>query len=151
MTRARVWWIGGAAALGAALAISRAVAPRPAAAAASDTAITSRSISFFESRLAQDSDNFMVGGQLVARYLMRFQVAADLEDVRRAEVVARSVLPLVSDSAGAFARLGVVYLIYLYMKDPNRVRATERVFLDEQEPPAAEPLAPTPPPAPAPA
>ena len=110
MTRARVWWIGGAAALGVALAISRAVAPRPAAAAASDTAITSRSISFFESRLAQDSDNFMVGGQLVARYLMRFQVAADLEDVRRAEVVARSVLPLVSDSAGAFARLGVVYL-----------------------------------------
>src|SRR5207244_7855884 len=90
--------------------ISRAVAPRPGVAAASDTAITSRSIAFFETHLVQDPDNFMVGGQLVARYLMRFQVAADLEDVRRAEVVARSVLPLVSDTAGAFARLGVVYL-----------------------------------------
>jgi len=108
--RARAGWIGGAAALGVALAISRAVAPRSAAVAASDTAITSRSIAFFEGRLAQDSDNFMVGGQLVARYLMRFQVAANLEDVQRAEVVARSVLPLVSDTAGAYARLGVVYL-----------------------------------------
>lgn len=110
MTRTRVWWISGATALGVALATARAVAPRPAAAAASDTAITSRSIAFFETRLARDPDNFMAGGQLVARYLMRFQVAADLEDVRRAEVVARSVLPLVSDTAGAFARLGVVYL-----------------------------------------
>src|SRR5213596_2636815 len=110
MTRTRVWWIAGATALGVALAISRAVAPRPGMAAASDTAITSRSIAFFETHLVQDPDNFMVGGQLVARYLMRFQVAADLEDVRRAEVVARWVLPLVSDTAGAFARLGVVYL-----------------------------------------
>src|SRR5438094_2156258 len=110
MTRTRVWWIAGATALGVALAISRAVAPRPGVAAASDTAITSRSIAFFETHLVQDPDNFMVGGQLVARYLMRFQVAADLEDVRRAEVVARSVLPRGSDTAGAFARLGVVYL-----------------------------------------
>src|SRR5947208_3542599 len=60
--------------------------------------------------LAQDIDNFMIGGQLVARYLMRFQVAANLADVRRAEAVARSVIPLVSDTAGAYARLGFVYL-----------------------------------------
>ena len=52
----------------------------------------------------------MIAGQLVARYFMRFQVAADLADIRRAEVVAGSVLPLVSDTAGAYARLGVVYL-----------------------------------------
>ena len=78
--------------------------------AASDTAITSRSIAFFEQRLARDPANFMVGGQLVARYLMRFQTGANLEDVRRAEVVARSVIRLVSDTAGAYARLGVVYL-----------------------------------------
>src|SRR5438034_9733675 len=78
--------------------------------AASDTAITSRSIAFFEGRLAHDPDNFMVAGQLVARYMLRFQVSANLADVRRAESLARSVLPLVSDTGGAYARLGAVYL-----------------------------------------
>jgi len=103
-------WLGGATALGVALAMARAGAPHGATVAASDTAITSKSIAFFERRLAQDPDNFMIGGQLVARYLMRFQVAANLADVRRAEAIARSILPLVSDTAGAYARLGVVYL-----------------------------------------
>ena len=110
MTPARSLLLGGAAALGVVLATSRALAPRSAALAAGDTGITSRSITFFERRLAQDRDNFMIGGQLVARYLMRFQVAANLADVRRAEAVARSVIPLVSDTAGAYARLGFVYL-----------------------------------------
>ncbi len=110
MRRARWLWLGSAAALGVALAISRAVAPRAATVAASDTAITSQSIAFFERRLVQDPDNFMIGGQLVARYLTRFQLAANLADVERAEAIARSVLPLVSDTAGAYARLAVVYL-----------------------------------------
>jgi len=110
MRRARWLWLGSAAALGVALAISRAVAPRAATVAAGDTAITSQSIAFFERRLAQDPDNFMIGGQLVARYLTRFQLAANLADVERAEAIARSVLPLVSDTAGAYARLAVVYL-----------------------------------------
>jgi tetratricopeptide (TPR) repeat protein len=109
--RARGVWLAGATALGAAaVAVLRTVAPGPATAAPSDTTVTSRSISFFEARLSEHPDNFMAGGQLVSRYLMRFQVAADLEDVRKAEVVARSVMPLVSDTAGAYARLGVVYL-----------------------------------------
>src|SRR5207247_2099912 len=103
-------WIGGATAVAVGLATPRVVAPGAATPGASDTAITSRSIAFFERRLAQDTDNFMVAGQLVARYLLRFQLAADLADVRRAEVVARSVMPLVSDTAGAYTRLGVVYL-----------------------------------------
>ncbi len=110
MRRARVLALCGAAALGVALAITRAVPPGVATVAASDTAITSHSIAFFEQRLAHDPDNFMIGGQLVARYLMRFQVGANLADVERAEAIARSVLPLVSDTAGAYARLGVVYL-----------------------------------------
>src|SRR5213593_4713719 len=112
MKRAR-FWVGGMALGGAlGLALSRAALPGAATTlpAASDTAITSRSIAFFEGRLAQDPDNFMVAGQLVARYMLRFQVAANLADVRRAESLARSVLPLVSDTAGAYARLGAVYL-----------------------------------------
>src|SRR5439155_24707280 len=107
---ARIVSVGGAAALVVAVAISgvaRHDAPLPSAA---DTSIVSRSIAFFEERLGRDPGNFMVGGQLVARYLMRFQLAAHLEDVKRAEVVARSVMSLVSDTAGAYARLGVIYL-----------------------------------------
>ncbi|HEV8382997.1 MAG TPA: hypothetical protein VGQ29_15525 [Gemmatimonadales bacterium] len=104
-------WLGGAA-LGIAGVRLSAVFPwaHPSGWGASDTAITSRSIAFFEGRLAQDPDNFMVAGQLVARYMLRFQVSANLADVRRAESLARSVLPLVSDTAGAYARLGAVYL-----------------------------------------
>ena len=110
MTRAHTFCLVGALALGIAIAAARAVAPSGPAVAATDTAITSRSIAFFEQRLAHDPYNYMVGGQLVARYLMRFQVGANLADVRRAEAVARFVIPVVSDTAGAYARLGTVYL-----------------------------------------
>ena len=110
MKRPRIVVLSGAATLGIAVAISRAVAPARSAATAADTAITSRSITFFEQRLAGDSHNYMVGGQLVARYLLRFQTGANLADVERAEAVAPAVLPVVSDTAGALARLGVVYL-----------------------------------------
>src|SRR6058998_1720677 len=112
MKRAR-FWVGGMALGGAlGLALSRAALPGAATTlpAPNDTSITSRSIAFFEGRLVRDPDNFMVAGQLVARYMLRFQVAANLADVRRAESLARSVLPLVSDTAGAYARLGAVYL-----------------------------------------
>lgn len=113
MKRAR-FRVAGMLALGGALglALSRAVLPgaAPALLAANDTAITSRSIAFFEGRLAQDPGNFMIAGQLVARYMLRFQVSANLADVRRAESLARSVMPLVSDTGGAYARLGAVYL-----------------------------------------
>jgi tetratricopeptide (TPR) repeat protein len=92
------------------MATSSAVVRGRLAVAPTDTAITSRSIAFFEQRLARDPHNYLAGGRLVARYLMRFQLRANLADVRRAEVVARSIFPVVSDTAGAYARLGVVYL-----------------------------------------
>jgi len=97
-------------ALGVALVTSRAVTPGGREVAATDTAITSRSIAFFEQRLARDPYNYLAGGRLVARYLMRFQLGGNLADVKRAEVVAQSIMPVVSDTAGAYARLGVVYL-----------------------------------------
>lgn len=109
MNRARVAGISAVAALGAVLAASRAT--RSAAVpAAADTSITSRSIAFFEERLAADSLNYMIGGQLIARYLSRFQAGANLADVDRAEVIARQIMPLVSDTASANARLGLIYL-----------------------------------------
>src|SRR5437867_13019473 len=99
MKRAR-FWVAGMVALGGGalgLALSRAALPGAATTlpAPNDTSITSRSIAFFEGRLAQDPGNFMIAGQLVARYMLRFQVSANLADVRRAESLARSVLPLV--------------------------------------------------------
>jgi tetratricopeptide (TPR) repeat protein len=97
-------------ALGVAMVTSRAVTWGGPGVAATDTAITSRSIAFFEQRLARDPYNYLAGGQLVARYLMRFQLGGNLADVAGAEVVARSIMPVVSDTAGAYARLGVVYL-----------------------------------------
>src|SRR5438876_5769680 len=114
MKRARFWVAGMVALGGGALGLALSPAALPGAAttlpAPNDTAITSRSIAFFEGRLAQDPGNFMIAGQLVARYMLRFQVSANLADVRRAESLARSVLPLVSDTGGAYARLGAVYL-----------------------------------------
>ena len=113
MTRTRRMGVAAAAALGVALAISgvaRARGGTGGAGAAADTAIVSHSIDFFEGRLAGDPRNPMIGGQLVARYLLRFQVGANLEDVRRAEVVAREIMPLQSDTAGALARLGLIQL-----------------------------------------
>ncbi len=106
----RAYYIGvAAAALGVAAAISS-VARGGRAGAAADTAIVSHSIAFFEGRLAHDPRNPMIGGQLVARYLMRFQVGANLGDVRRAETVAREILPLTSDTAGGLTRLGMIHL-----------------------------------------
>ena len=107
MSRARLW-LGSMVALGLAIAISRVAVhgAAPGLPAASDTAITSRSIAFFEGRLAQDPGNFMIAGQLVARYMLRFQVSANLADVRRAESLARSVLPLVSDTRSEERRVG---------------------------------------------
>src|SRR5436309_14042019 len=108
----RVYYVGVAAALalGVAVAISSVARGGDPVGTAADTAIVSRSIDFFEGRLAYDPGNPMIGGQLVARYLMRFQVGANLADVRRAETVAREILPLTSDTAGGATRPGVVYL-----------------------------------------
>src|SRR5260370_8439301 len=100
MKRARLW-LGSMAALGLAIAIARVAVhgAAPGLPAASDTAITSRSIAFFEGRLAQDPGNFMIAGQLVARYMLRFQVSANLAAVRRPEPPPRSVLPPLSLTA----------------------------------------------------
>jgi tetratricopeptide (TPR) repeat protein len=110
VTRTSAFWFAAATIVGVAMVTSPAGRRGRLVVAPTDTAITSRSIAFFEERLARDPHNYLAGGRLVARYLMRFQVSANLTDVRRAEAVARSFLPVVSDTAGAYARLGIVYL-----------------------------------------
>ncbi len=80
------------------------------AVAAADTAIVSRSIEFFEERLAADSNNYLIAGRLAGRYMVRFGLAADTRDVARAEVLARRLTTLAPDRAGALSRLSGVLL-----------------------------------------
>ncbi len=77
---------------------------------AADTSIVSRSIVFFETRLAADSNNYLVAGRLATRYLTRFGLAADLGDLARAEALARRLAVLSPDRAAALSRLSGVLL-----------------------------------------
>lgn len=80
------------------------------AAAAADTSIVSRSIEFFEGRLAADPSNYLVAGRLASRYIVRFGLAADGRDVARAEELARRLTTLAPDRAAAMSRLSGVLL-----------------------------------------
>jgi predicted Zn-dependent protease len=80
------------------------------AALAADTSIVSRSIEFFEARLAADPNNYLVAGRLAARYMVRFGLAADVRDVERAEALARRLTTLAPDRAAALSRLAGVLL-----------------------------------------
>lgn len=70
----------------------------------------SGSIGFLERRLREDPENFVAASHLVGRYLLRFQLGADLADVERAERVARALLATTPDRAGALAQLSNVHL-----------------------------------------
>ncbi len=79
--------------------------------AATDTSTVSRSIDFFERRLAVDPNNYLVAGRLATRYVVRFQLGADLADVVRAEALARHLVETVPNRAGALSRLATVLLM----------------------------------------
>jgi tetratricopeptide (TPR) repeat protein len=79
--------------------------------AAADTAVVSRSITWFEARLARDPDNTEVASRLAARYVLRFGTGADLADVRRAERLTRHVVDAGSGGAAALARLSGLLLM----------------------------------------
>lgn len=111
---ARRWPVVGAAlalaALTGLLLAPRETAPPAEAFAAPEVDVTSQAIAFFEERLASDPINFLAGGQLVSRYMRRFQLAADLADVERAEELARALVPLSRDRGRAWTRLAAVLL-----------------------------------------
>jgi tetratricopeptide (TPR) repeat protein len=108
------WLIGGAAAavaLGATLPIPRRWPTTAAAAASADTAITSRSIAYFERRLAAQPANYMVRSRLMSRYVRRFTTGANLADVARAEANARELVRTGPDRVQALSRLSSVLLM----------------------------------------
>jgi hypothetical protein len=78
---------------------------------AADTARVSASIAFFEARLAADPLNRTVATQLAGRYVLRFQQSARLDDLERAEQLAREARPLALDPVVDDARLSALMLM----------------------------------------
>jgi tetratricopeptide (TPR) repeat protein len=109
MNRRLMLLLGGALLL-AGLGAVVAVPGRGRVAAAADTTITSQSIAYFERRLAPDPGNYMVAGRLINRYILRFGTGARMEDIARAEALARE-LARTQDKAPALARLSNVLLM----------------------------------------
>jgi tetratricopeptide (TPR) repeat protein len=112
MRRRVAGWLAGAGvtALVAAAALRPGRPQAASVAAAADTSIVSRSIDFFEARLAADPNNYLIAGRLASRYLVRFSLAADSRDVARAEELARRLTTLAPDRAGAMSRLSGILL-----------------------------------------
>jgi tetratricopeptide (TPR) repeat protein len=110
MNRRLALLLGGATVMAAGLGAVGTAPGRGRVAAAGDTTITSQSITYFESRLARDPGNYMVAGRLVNRYILRFGTGARMEDIARAEALARE-LARTQDKAPALARLSNVLLM----------------------------------------
>jgi tetratricopeptide (TPR) repeat protein len=131
--RAPLRWLAGGAATAAALgAVLVAPGRRPgtlAAAEPADTAITSRSIAYFEKRLVSNPDNYMVKSRLVSRYVLRFGTGADPADVARAEALARDLVHTVPARGAALSRLsGVLLMQHKFAQSLDA--ATEALALD---------------------
>lgn len=97
--------------LGSLLGIRALRPPESAPAVAADTAITSGSIAYFEQRLAQDPGNYMVAGRLINRYILRFGTGARMDDVARAEALARGLVRTGPERGQALTRLSSVLLM----------------------------------------
>ena len=77
---------------------------------ATDTALASETIAFFERRVAEDPWNYVIAGRLIDRYLRRFGLGANLDDISRAEKVARRIAGFSPNQPVALARLSIVLL-----------------------------------------
>ena len=112
MNRTRGALVAAALAFGIGLGVarSRGDAPGVGQSPAGQIEELSGSIAFLEQRLQADPENFLVADHLVGRYLLRFQLGADLADVQRAEQVAHTLLKITPDRADALARLSNIHL-----------------------------------------
>ncbi|HET6342538.1 MAG TPA: tetratricopeptide repeat protein [Gemmatimonadota bacterium] len=96
--------------LGMAVALPRPASPPVEAWAAPDLDVTDEAIGWFETKLAADPTNPLLAAHLTSRYMGRFGLSADLDDVRGAERLARALIPLSRDKARAWTRLSEVLL-----------------------------------------
>ena len=93
-----------------ATALPRPARPPAEAWAAPDLEVTDAAIAWFEAKLAADPTNPLLAAHLSSRYMERFGLSADLDDVRGAERLARTLVPLSRDPARAWTRLSAVLL-----------------------------------------
>ncbi|MGH7588905.1 MAG: tetratricopeptide repeat protein [Gemmatimonadota bacterium] len=96
--------------MGMALAFPRPASPPAEAWAAPDLDVTDAAIGWFETKLAADPTNPLLAAHLTSRYMGRFGLSADLDDVRKAERLARALIPLSRDQGRAWTRLSAVLL-----------------------------------------
>jgi tetratricopeptide (TPR) repeat protein len=113
--RSRTRWIA-LASVGAVLAVAGMSLSGPLAArraareAALEADVMRRNIAFFEKKFAGDTLNWLLGGHLADLYTLRFRAEAKLDDVARAEELARATLPFRVERSGAYARLSAILL-----------------------------------------
>lgn len=96
--------------IGMAVAVPRPASPPAEAWAAPDLEVIDAAIGWFETKLAADPTNPLLAAHLTGRYMGRFGLSADLDDVQRAERLARALVPLSRDEARAWARLSAILL-----------------------------------------
>ncbi len=75
-----------------------------------DTAQASVAIATFDAHYRADPRNYVLAGRLADRYMARFAVGANLNDVDRAEAIARRLVREVPRKSGAEARLSQILL-----------------------------------------
>ena len=75
-----------------------------------EAAVLAQTIEFFERKFEKDPRNYLIANRLVDDHLLRFKLDSDLSHLRRAEAIARGVLPIAPDTAVAFARLSLTLL-----------------------------------------
>ena len=94
-----------------ALALPGALQTRRAAReAALEAQVRSGDIGFLETRVAADSDNWLLASHLADLYAARFREEADPGDIARAEQLVRRTLPLRPDPVGGRVRLSSLLL-----------------------------------------
>ncbi|MEE9208385.1 MAG: hypothetical protein V3U67_08450 [Gemmatimonadota bacterium] len=75
-----------------------------------EAVVLAETIDFFERKLDGDPYNHVVGNRLIDSHMLRFKLDSDLSHLRRAEQIARSLLPVAPDTASSLARLSLALL-----------------------------------------
>lgn len=100
-----------------------------------ESRVLDRTLDLFEEKFRADPEDPVAAARLVDGYRRRFRTEADLSDLRRAEEVARAILPVAPDRAAALARLSRVRLDLHDFRESLRI-ARRAVASDSADPSA---------------
>ena len=97
-----------------------------------ESEVLSQSIGALEEKHSGDPDNYVLGYALADRTMQRFELEADLADLRRAETVTRTAMRLAPGRAAASARLSLILLAHHEFEQALRA-AREGVAVDSTD------------------